>query len=40
MMAAMLLPSSAPLVQLYRGGSTPARTALLAVGFLAVWAAV
>lgn len=38
MMAAMMLPSAAPLVLLYRRGTTPARTAALASGYLAVWA--
>jgi predicted metal-binding membrane protein len=40
MMAAMMLPSAAPLVLLYRRGSTPQRTAALASGYLAVWAAL
>jgi predicted metal-binding membrane protein len=35
MMAAMMLPSAAPLVLLYRGS-----TALLLAGYLAVWAAI
>lgn len=40
MMAAMMLPSAAPLVLLYRRGTTPRRTAALAAGYLAVWAAL
>jgi predicted metal-binding membrane protein len=40
MMAAMMLPSAAPLVLLYRRGSTPRSTAALASGYLAVWAAL
>jgi predicted metal-binding membrane protein len=40
MMAAMMLPSAAPLVLLYRRGTTPGRTAALASGYLAVWAAL
>jgi len=33
-----MLPSAAPLVLLYRRGSTPQSTAALASGYLAVWA--
>ena len=40
MMVAMMLPSAAPFVLLYRRGATPAATARLAAGYLAVWAAV
>lgn len=40
MMAAMMLPSAAPLVLIYRRGTTPASTAALASGYLAVWAAL
>ncbi len=40
MMAAMMLPSAAPLILLYRRGSTSITTALLAAGYLGVWAAV
>jgi predicted metal-binding membrane protein len=40
MMAAMMLPSAAPLVLLYRRGTTGARTALLGAGYLLVWAAL
>ncbi len=40
MMAAMMLPSAAPLVLLYRRGSTPFRAALVTAGYLGVWAAV
>jgi predicted metal-binding membrane protein len=40
MMAAMMLPSAAPLVLIYRRGSTAQSTAALATGYLAVWAAL
>jgi predicted metal-binding membrane protein len=40
MMAAMMLPSAAPLVLVYRRGSSAFPTAALATGYLAVWAAV
>lgn len=40
MMVAMMLPSAAPFVLLYRRAATPAATARLAAGYLAVWAAV
>ena len=40
MMAAMMLPSAAPLLLLYRRGSTGGRTAALAAGYLVVWAAL
>jgi predicted metal-binding membrane protein len=39
MMVAMMLPSAAPFVLLYRRGSTASGTAALAAGYLAVWAA-
>jgi predicted metal-binding membrane protein len=39
MMAAMMLPSAAPLVLLYRRGASTASTAALVAGYLAVWAA-
>jgi predicted metal-binding membrane protein len=39
MMAAMMLPSVLPLVLLYRRGASPGRTALLVMGYLAVWGA-
>lgn len=39
MMAAMMLPSAAPFVLLYRRGATGARTAALTSGYLLVWAA-
>jgi predicted metal-binding membrane protein len=39
MMAAMMLPSAAPLVLLYRRGSTGKQTAILTAGYLTVWAA-
>ena len=38
MMAAMMLPSAAPLVLLYRKTATPGRTAQLVTGYLIVWA--
>ena len=38
MMAAMMLPSTAPLVLLYRRGATGRGTAALAGGYLLVWA--
>lgn len=40
MMVAMMLPSAAPFVLLYRRGSTASATAALASGYLAVWAGV
>ncbi len=40
MMVAMMLPSAAPFVLLYRRGSTPAATAILAAGYLTVWGGV
>lgn len=40
MMVAMMLPSAAPFVLLYRRGSTASATAALAAGYLAVWAGV
>jgi len=40
MMVAMMLPSAAPLVLLYRRGASVAATARLVAGYLAVWAAV
>jgi predicted metal-binding membrane protein len=39
MMAAMMLPSAAPLVLLYRLGATTRATALLIAGYLVVWGA-
>lgn len=39
MMAAMMLPSTAPLVLLYRKASRASATALLVAGYLLVWAA-
>lgn len=39
MMVAMMLPSAAPFILLYRQGASPAATARLAAGYLAVWAA-
>lgn len=39
MMTAMMLPSAAPLVRLYRRGVSPAATAALVAGYLLVWAA-
>lgn len=39
MMIAMMLPSAAPLVLLYRKGATPGATGLLAAGYIVVWAA-
>ena len=38
MMAAMMLPSAAPLVLLYRRGASTRNTMLLIAGYLAVWA--
>ena len=38
MMAAMMLPSAAPLVLLYRRGASPWHAMLLIAGYLAVWA--
>ena len=38
MMVAMMLPSAARFVLLYRRGATPAATARLVAGYLAVWA--
>jgi predicted metal-binding membrane protein len=40
MMVAMMLPSAAPFVLLYRVGATPSRTAMLTAGYLLVWAAL
>jgi predicted metal-binding membrane protein len=40
MMAAMMLPSAAPLVLLYERQGGPGRSGLLAAGYLLVWAAV
>jgi predicted metal-binding membrane protein len=40
MMAAMMLPSTSPLVLLYARQSTGMSSALLATGYLAVWAGV
>jgi predicted metal-binding membrane protein len=40
MMAAMMLPSAAPLVLVYRRGASAASTASLTAGYLAIWAAV
>ena len=40
MMAAMMLPSAAPLVLVYRRGASAAATAALTTGYLALWAAV
>jgi predicted metal-binding membrane protein len=40
MMAAMMLPSAAPLVLVYRRGASSVATAALTTGYLAVWAAV
>lgn len=40
MMVAMMLPSVAPFVLLYRRGSTASATTTLAAGYLAVWGAV
>jgi predicted metal-binding membrane protein len=40
MMAAMMLPSTSPLVLLYAKRSTAAHSALLTVGYLLVWAAI
>jgi predicted metal-binding membrane protein len=40
MMAAMMLPSTSPLVLLYAKRATPAHSALLTVGYLLVWATV
>lgn len=39
MMAAMMLPSAAPLIMLYRRGASARDTTLLGAGYLAVWAA-
>lgn len=39
MMAAMMLPSAAPLVLLYRRGASSSETWTLVAGYLAVWAA-
>lgn len=38
MMVAMMLPSAAPLVLLYRLGATGSRTAVLTAGYFVVWA--
>jgi len=40
MMVAMMLPSTAPFVLLYRRGATATATVLLAAGYLAVWGVV
>jgi predicted metal-binding membrane protein len=40
MMAAMMLPSTSPLVLLYAKRSTAAHSALLTAGYLLVWAAI
>jgi predicted metal-binding membrane protein len=40
MMAAMMLPSTSPLVLLYAKRSTAAHSALLMAGYLLVWAAI
>lgn len=40
MMVAMMLPSAAPFVLLYRRGATAAATARLAAGYLVVWGGV
>jgi predicted metal-binding membrane protein len=40
MMAAMMLPSTSPLVLLYAKRSTAAHSALLTTGYLLVWAAI
>jgi len=40
MMAAMMIPSTSPLVLLYARQSTAASSALLTTGYIAVWAAV
>ena len=40
MMAAMMLPSAAPLVLLYRQSATGTRTTSLTLGYLLVWAAL
>jgi predicted metal-binding membrane protein len=40
MMAAMMLPSTSPLVLLYAKRSTTAHSALLTAGYLLVWAAI
>lgn len=40
MMTAMMLPSAAPLILLYRLGASPAATLTLVAGYLLVWAAV
>jgi predicted metal-binding membrane protein len=40
MMVAMMLPSAAPFVLLYRRGATALRTAALTSGYLVVWAAI
>lgn len=39
MMVAMMLPSAAPFVLLYRVGATGSRTTVLTAGYLLVWAA-
>ncbi len=38
MMAAMMLPSAAPLIVLYRRGASAAQTAFMTAGYLLVWA--
>ncbi len=40
MMAAMMLPSAAPLVLIYRRGASATATGALTAGYLALWAAV
>lgn len=40
MMAAMMLPSAAPLVLIYRRGTTGSRTTALVAGYLLVWSAL
>jgi predicted metal-binding membrane protein len=40
MMAAMMLPSAAPLVLIYRRGASATATSALTAGYLALWAAV
>lgn len=39
MMAAMMLPSAAPLVLIYRSSASAQATSLLVAGYLAIWAA-
>ena len=40
MMVAMMLPSTMPLILLYRRGATPSATVRLVAGYLAVWGTV